>query len=142
MQMNKVTQPPAGKISGKTRDALQRGWVLLWSVLVALFARIFRRQIPAQSASVPAQPAAFHDVEFAKPVERPRSNSLSRNRMYSHLVVDDLVGMVRKQREKIAFLTNVFRSTGDAVIVAELSGSIVMFNQGAEHIFELEEDVA
>lgn len=139
--MNKVTQPPAGKTPDTFRGVLQRGWALLWSVLIALFARISRRQIPAPIASVPAAPASCDDIEFARPVERPR-NALSRNRTYSHLIVDDLVGKVRKQREKIAFLTNVFRSTGDAVIVAELSGSIVMFNEGAEAIFQLEKDLA
>jgi len=43
-----------------------------------------------------------------------------------------------KARERLAFLESIFSSTSDAVIVADCSGAIQMFNTGATEIFEIE----
>lgn len=138
--MKKGNQPPAG--TADEVGALQRGFAFLWSVCVAflsLISRVFRLGRKA----APPSPAESDGIELA--ALHPRSNfgrAAGSNRKYSSAVVDDFIARLRKQNGQIAFLTNVFKSTGDAVIVADLSGKITMFNKGAENIFELEEELA
>lgn len=142
--MKKGTQPPAGTAPSKSRDALQRGVAFLWSVFVSFLALVVRTVRLGRPTAKPAAVIPTGDgIELAS--LHPRSilgRSASRNRMYAASLVDDFLAKIRKQNGQIAFLTSVFKSTGDAVIVADLSGKITMFNKGAEQIFELEEDMA
>src|SRR5687768_4627945 len=135
--MMKATQPPAGT-TGIRAGALQRGFVLLWSVVVQVFIRIFgRRHTALPTPVVPAE------TGFAVIAEKPKyTRHSSRDRMYSSVIVDELIEKLRRQNGQLAFLTNVYKSTSDAVVVADLSGKITMFNKGAENIFELDETMA
>jgi diguanylate cyclase (GGDEF)-like protein/PAS domain S-box-containing protein len=56
----------------------------------------------------------------------------------AHLTVRFYKEQAEKMRERVNFLENVFESTSDAVIVADKSGTIQMFNNGAVDIFEME----
>ncbi len=138
--MNEGTKPPAG--TADDVGALQRGVTFLWGVCIALFSLIVRVFRPRRKS--PAPPTAAGDgIELA--ALHPRSQhgrASASNRKYSSAVVDDFIARLRKQNGQIAFLMNVFKSTSDAVIVSDLSGKITMFNEGAERIFELEEELA
>ncbi|HTK04837.1 MAG TPA: sensor domain-containing diguanylate cyclase [Candidatus Eisenbacteria bacterium] len=137
--MKKAIQPPAGTTGTRT-GALQRGIVLLWSV-VALFVRIFGRR--PKALPTPDAPAITADPELAVIAEKPKlTRHASRDKMYSPIIVDELIDKLRRQNGQIAFLSSVFKSTSDAVVVADLSGKITMFNKGAENIFELDETMA
>ena len=138
--MMKATQPPAGTASVRA-GVLQRGFAFLCSV-VALFKRLFglvRAKLDGRTPS----PTMASDDDL--PALSPRSQDLrrtGRDKMYVSVLVDRLIAKRREQNAQIAFLTSVFKSTSDAVIVADLSGRITMFNKGAETIFELEPDLA
>jgi len=64
------------------------------------------------------------------------SVSVPRKRLEDRLLVQ------QKLLQQVAFLSYVFESTSDAVIVSDLRGSITMFNKGAEEIFEIEAELA
>jgi diguanylate cyclase (GGDEF)-like protein/PAS domain S-box-containing protein len=133
-------------ITGKPRDLLQRGVVaFLWSLIRSLIHLVIRRRRPEAlpPAALPP-PAPADGIDYAVLVDdnRRTRRSYSRDKMYSPLIVDELIEKLRRQNGQLAFLGSVFKSTSDAVVVADLTGKITMFNKGAENIFELDESMA
>lgn len=123
--LKETTLPPAGQAL-KSRAQLQEAFRLLCSMIAllcrAVFGRFGRKDAPALPA--PEQPAA------------PPSC------MYPQAFVDELQAKICKQKAMIAFFSDVFRSTSDAVIVADLGGCVLMCNDGATDLFELDREMA
>jgi len=68
----------------------------------------------------------------------PEDVSLRSDTTAAHFTVRFYKEQAEKLRDRVVFLENVFESTSDAVIVADSSGTIQMFNNGAVDIFEME----
>lgn len=81
---------------------------------------------PAAPVPVPQPPPAV------QPAPEPR-------RTEQNLPVMSLFQELERLKQECKFLRAIYRSTTDAVIVAELNGQIKMVNDGARQLLELEE---
>jgi diguanylate cyclase (GGDEF)-like protein/PAS domain S-box-containing protein len=134
----KKDMPSAGK-TVTVFAALQRGMVLLCSLLIRFFTAVSARfgGLPALPAPTPKdEPAPTRAEELGNAVILETDPSVSRE------YVDALVRRTDDQMHEIAYLESIYRSMSDAVIVAGLDGTISRFNKGAQDIFEIEEVMA
>lgn len=128
--MERPTSSPlgqAGAIVPEDRGGSVRAFLIgLLRAFVATLSAAFGRRTRGTRAALPAEEPEAVQAEGLLPESYARQ----------------LEGRITLLEGKIAFLTSVFDSTSDAVVIADLRGTITMFNRGAEGIFGLESAIA
>lgn len=84
--------------------------------------------------------AVVDRISAGEPVDANLINRMNSDITELRKANAELATVVRRQNQKLAALTAVFRSMSDGAIACDLSGRITMFNKGAEAIFQLEKD--